>query len=64
MLRRHTCMHVKHVGVRHLVEHVPDGCAGLVDGGAQGHAPCSQARQVPHDVEGRKGIQPCGVLAL
>ena len=43
----------------HLVELFPHRVPGLVDGGAQGHPPRRQAGEVLHDVERRKGVQPC-----
>ena len=43
-----------------LVQHLPDGVAGLVDGGDDGVAQRGEAGHVVHDVEGRKGVQPCG----
>ena len=41
----------------HLVEHVPDGCAGLVDRGHDGVAHGCKARHVLHDIECGKGVQ-------
>lgn len=41
----------------HLVEHVPDGCAGLVDRGHNGVAHACKARHVLHDIECGKGVQ-------
>ena len=41
-----------------LVQHLPDGVAGLVDGGDDGVAQRGEAGHVIHDVERRKGVQP------
>ena len=45
-----------------LVQHLPDGVAGLVDGGNDGVAQCCEAGHVIHDVERCKGVQACGGL--
>lgn len=45
-----------------LVQHLPDGVAGLVYCGNDGVAQRGEAGHVVHDVEGRKGVQPRGGL--
>ena len=59
-------MHMTRVeGVRtaaYLVQHLPDGVAGLVDGGNDGVAQRGEAGHVVHDVESRKGVQSRGWL--
>ena len=45
-----------------LVQHLPDGVAGLVDGGNDGVAQRCEAGHVVHDVERCKGVQPRGGL--